>query len=187
MSGGFVAASAQLVDVIRSTAPAFIFTTSMSPVNAAGCLASVRHVRKEADARDAMQRISAGLKASMLELGIPLMSAETHIMPVLVGDGVKCKAMADELLQAGIYVQPINYPSVPKGEELLRFTASPFHNQAQCEHLLATLYSLCQQHELLQTPRLIDGTDSKHACICVKKCTTCDLNECPVLPRAAEA
>eukprot|EP00730_Choanoeca_flexa_P015788 TRINITY_DN7327_c0_g1_i2.p1 TRINITY_DN7327_c0_g1~~TRINITY_DN7327_c0_g1_i2.p1 ORF type:complete len:551 (+),score=125.25 TRINITY_DN7327_c0_g1_i2:204-1856(+) len=184
VSGGFVAADHDLIDVIRSTSPSFIFTTSMPPVNAAGALASVRHVRDNEEARQQMQSITAELKWNMLELGIPLMSAETHIMPVFVGDGAKCKAMADQLLQQGIYVQPINYPSVPKGEELLRFTASPFHNQQHCEHLLTALYDLCLEHGLLQSPRLLDDAQSEHACICSKKCTTCDIVECPVMEPA---
>jgi 5-aminolevulinate synthase len=149
VGGGFVAARAAWIDVIRSTAPSFIFTTSLSPVMAAGALAAVRVVRRSPDERRAMRRTADYLKQAMLAAGLPLMSRETHIMPLLVGDGHKCKAMADELLERGIYVQPINFPSVPRGEELLRFTASPKHTPEHCEHLLATLVDVFAKHGLL--------------------------------------
>ena len=91
------------------------------------------------------------LKEAMLANGLPLMSTETHIMPLLVGDGDVCKAMADELLARNIYVQPINYPSVPRGEELLRITASPKHTAEHCEYLLANLVDIFASHGLLRS------------------------------------
>ena len=116
---------------------------------AAGALAAVRVVRASPEERSKMRETADYLKRAMLEAGLPLMSRETHIMPLLVGDGHKCKAMADELLQRGIYVQPINFPSVPRGEELLRFTASPKHTPQHCAHLLSTLVDVFGKHGLL--------------------------------------
>jgi 5-aminolevulinate synthase len=124
----------------------------MSPVIAAGALASVRAVRAEAHARAKMHATTAQLKRRLLQAGVPLMSVETHIMPVHVGNGALCKAMADELLQRGIYVQPINYPSVPKGGDLLRFTASPKHTQEHCDAFVDNLIELCGRHGLLVAP-----------------------------------
>merc|ERR1712146_333585 len=178
-----------IIDVIRSTAPSFIFTTSMSPVMAAGALASVQTVRSDSRDRRQMLATANWLKSRMLEEGIPLMSAETHIMPVLVGDGNTCKAMADHLLEQGIYVQPINFPSVPKGEELLRFTASPRHTDAHCNQLLSVLKDLCAKHGLLRAPRNAAVTpqptsDGAHACICVRRQDDCTTDSCPALMRA---
>ena len=151
--GGFVAGKAHVIDVIRSTAPSFIFTTSMSPVVAAGALASVQHVRRQGDERVVMMATCSRLKQRMLDAHLPLMSTQTHIMPLLVGDGSLCKALSDELLERGIYVQPINFPSVPRGEELLRITAGPKHTEAHVSHLVASLVDVFSQHGLLTTQR----------------------------------
>lgn len=150
VSGGFVAARSHWVDVIRSTAPSFIFTTSLSPVVAAGALAAVRLVRSSSAERDQMQRTATYLKQAMLAAGLPLMSTQTHILPLLVGNGETCKALSDELLARNIYVQPINYPSVPRGEELLRITAGPKHTQAHCDYLIDTLVELFAARGLLR-------------------------------------
>jgi 5-aminolevulinate synthase len=139
--GGYITASARIVDCVRSYAPGFIFSTSLSPVLAAGALASVRHLKESGEER-ALLHIHAGkLKAMMRSANLPVMeSSVSHIVPVLVGDPVQCKAVADELLfEYGIYVQPINYPTVPRGTERLRFTPTPAHTEEKLEHLVAAL------------------------------------------------
>eukprot|EP00049_Salpingoeca_infusionum_P018138 m.355903 g.355903 ORF g.355903 m.355903 type:complete len:506 (-) comp17382_c0_seq1:257-1774(-) len=149
ISGGFVASSAQMIDVIRSTSPSFIFTTALSPLIAAGALASVRHVMSVPEERQAMLNTAASLKKRMLAANLPLMSTETHIMPLHVGEGDLCKQMSRELFQRGIYVQPINYPSVPKGGDLLRLTASPRHTEAMCDDLMQNLVEVFESHDML--------------------------------------
>lgn len=150
VSGGFVASRAAWTDVIRSTAPSFIFTTSLSPVVAAGALTAVRLVRGSSAERDQMHRTATYLKDAMLNAGLPLMSTTTHILPLLVGDSDVCKAISDELLTRNIYVQPINYPSVPRGEELLRITAGPKHTKEHCDTLVANLVDLFAAAGLLR-------------------------------------
>eukprot|EP00056_Hartaetosiga_gracilis_P004607 m.76519 g.76519 ORF g.76519 m.76519 type:complete len:599 (-) comp11885_c0_seq1:125-1921(-) len=161
VSGGFVAGSASLIDVIRSTSSSFIFTTSMPPVVAAGALASVRHVRACSDERQCMAEKSAKMKERMKALHLPLMSDATHIMPLLVGEGSLCKRLSEELLERGIYIQPINYPSVPKGEELLRITAGPKHTDDQIDYLLNALVDLFGKYGLLtsQTHGVVENNN----------------------------
>jgi 5-aminolevulinate synthase len=144
--GGYVAGSAALVDFIRSFASGFIFTTALPPAIAAGARASIRHL-KESDAERRRQReMVAKLRARLDRLGIPHLPNPSHIVPVMVKDPVKCKMISDILLDAyGIYVQPINYPTVPKGTERLRFTPSPLHTDADLDHLVAALTALWQQ------------------------------------------
>lgn len=138
--GGYIAASARLIDFIRSFAPNFIFTTSIAPVVAAGGLASVRHVRASGKEREALHANAAQLKAGLAERGLPVMASPSHIVPVRVGDPVRCKALCDRLLEEfGIYVQPINYPTVPKGTERMRLTPSPQHTKADIDRLLDAL------------------------------------------------
>ena len=139
--GGYIAASARIVDCIRSYAPGFIFSTSMSPVLTAGALASVRYLKESTAERDLLHAKAAKLKSMLRAAKLPVMdSSVSHMVPVLVGDPVKCKAVADELLfEYGIYVQPINYPTVPRGQERLRFTPSPTHSDAKLEELVAAL------------------------------------------------
>jgi 5-aminolevulinate synthase len=139
--GGYIAASARIVDCIRSYAPGFIFSTSLSPVLAAGALASVRHLKESSAERDVLHAKAAKLKAMLRAANLPVMeSSVSHMVPVLVGDPVQCKAVADELLfEYGIYVQPINYPTVPRGGERLRFTPSPAHSDEKLEELVAAL------------------------------------------------
>ena len=147
--GGYIAADRTIIDVIRSYAPGFIFTTSLSPVLVAGVLASVRHLKSSSEERDAQQAAAARLKAMLAEAGLPVMIGETHIVPVMVGDPVKAKKISDVLLaEYGIYVQPINYPTVPRGSERLRFTPGPAHDEAMMRDLTAALVEIWGRLEL---------------------------------------
>jgi len=138
--GGYIAGSAAAVDMVRSFAIGFIFTTSLPPVLTAGALASVRHLKKSPELREAHQERAATLKKRMKAAGLPVMDNPSHIVPLFIGDPVICKAISDELLNDfGIYVQPINYPTVPKGEERLRFTPSPLHTDDLMDKLMTAL------------------------------------------------
>ena len=138
--GGYIAADRQIIDVIRSYAPGFIFTTSLSPVLVAGALASVRHLKASTAERDAQQAAAARLKALFAEAGLPVLATDTHIVPLMVGDPVKAKRISDILLaEYGVYVQPINYPTVPRGTERLRFTPGPAHDEAMMRDLTDAL------------------------------------------------
>jgi 5-aminolevulinate synthase len=141
--GGYIAGSAALCDFIRSFASGFIFTTALPPAVAAGALASVRHL-KASDAERLRQRaVVAKVRARLDEIGIPHLPNPSHIIPVMVRDPVKCKVLSDVLLdEYGIYVQPINYPTVAKGTERLRLTPSPVHTDADIDHLLAAFGEL---------------------------------------------
>jgi 5-aminolevulinate synthase len=134
--GGYITANATIIDAIRSYAHGFIFTTSLPPVLTAGALASVRYLKEHDEVRLRHQERAATLKRRFAEAGLPVMPSVSHIVPVLVGNPVHCKLVSDMLLQDyGIYVQPINYPTVPKGTERLRFTPTPFHDDGMFDHL----------------------------------------------------
>ncbi|EMD82184.1 5-aminolevulinate synthase [Pacificimonas flava] len=147
--GGYITAKKTLIDVIRSYAPGFIFTTSLSPVLVAGALASVRHLKESVEERDAQQAAAARLKTMMSEAGLPVMPSTTHIVPLLVGDPVKAKRISDVLLmEYGVYVQPINYPTVPRGTERLRFTPGPSHDETMMADLVKALVEVWDRLEL---------------------------------------
>jgi 5-aminolevulinate synthase len=138
--GGYIAASSRFVDVVRSFAPGFIFTTSLAPVLAAGALASVRHLKSSGTERARHQERAARLKSLLAEADLPVVITPSHIVPLMVGDPTMCKQVSDDLLlEHGIYVQPINYPTVPRGTERLRFTPSPLHDDRCMAHLVDAL------------------------------------------------
>ncbi len=138
--GGYVAASAALVDFLRSFSSGFIFTTALPPAVAAGALASVRHLKQSDSERQLQQSRAALLKKRLRDAGLPVMASDSHIVPVLVGDPLRCKAVTDRLLaDFGIYVQPINYPTVPRGTERLRLTPSPIHSEQDIDRLVRAL------------------------------------------------
>jgi 5-aminolevulinate synthase len=147
--GGYVAADRNIIDVIRSYAPGFIFTTSLSPVLVAGALASVRHLKTSTAEREAQQTRAAQLKAIFAEAKLPVMPSTTHIVPLLVGDPVTAKRISDILLaEYGIYVQPINYPTVPRGTERLRFTPGPAHSEQMMQDLARALVEIWDRLEM---------------------------------------
>ncbi len=147
--GGYIASSCTIIDVIRSYAPGFIFTTSLSPALVAGVLASVRHLKGSSLERDAQQAAAARLKTMLNDAGLPVMPGDTHIVPVMVGDPVKAKRISDILLaEYGIYVQPINYPTVPRGTERLRFTPGPAHDEQMMRDLTTALTEIWDRLEL---------------------------------------
>jgi 5-aminolevulinate synthase len=147
--GGYIAADQVIVDVIRSYAPGFIFTTSLSPVLVAGVLASVRHLKASSEERDAQQQAAAHLKMSFAQAGLPVMNSTTHIVPLMIGDPVKAKRISDILLaEYGVYVQPINYPTVPRGTERLRFTPGPAHTREMMDDLTSALCEIWDRLEM---------------------------------------
>ncbi len=147
--GGYIASDARVIDVIRSYAPGFIFTTSLSPVLAAGVLAAVRHLKASSVEREGQQAAAAFLKQAFADAGLPVMPSTTHIVPLMVGDPVRAKKVSDILLaEYGVYVQPINYPTVPRGTERLRFTPGPAHTEAMMRELTGALVEIWARLEL---------------------------------------
>lgn len=146
--GGYIASENSVVDAIRSMASGFIFTTSTCPVMAAGALASVSKLRTDEgrELRRIHQLKARQLKQKFKEVGLPVMESPSHIVPLLVGDPERCKALSDTLLfDFGIYVQPINYPTVPRGTERLRFTPSPVHNEVMMDELVEAILAVWKQ------------------------------------------
>ncbi|MES2904728.1 MAG: 5-aminolevulinate synthase [Pseudomonadota bacterium] len=141
--GGYITAATDIIDCIRSYAPGFIFTTSLSPVLVAGALASVKHLKASQDERDAQQAGAALLKAKFRDSRLPVMDSVTHIVPLLVGCPIDAKRISDILLaEYGLYVQPINFPTVPRGTERLRFTPGPNHSEAMMDELAGALVEI---------------------------------------------
>ena len=149
--GGYIAGSAALVDAVRGHAPGFIFTTALPPAIAAAAAASVRHLKRSGAERAAHARAAARTKAALTAAGLPVMAGDTHIVPVMVGEAQACKAAADRLLERhAIYIQPINYPTVPRGTERLRITPSPHHDE---RHVAALADALAETWDALGLAR----------------------------------
>jgi 5-aminolevulinate synthase len=147
--GGYIAGSADLIDAVRSIAPGFIFTTSLAPAVTGAALASVRYVSAHDDLRARHQERAATVKRRLRQAGLPVMPSPSHIVPVLVGEPVACKRASDLLLdEFGIYLQPINYPTVARGSERLRITPSPAHDDAEIDHLVAALAEVWSRLDL---------------------------------------
>jgi 5-aminolevulinate synthase len=152
--GGYIAANANLIDAVRSYAPGFIFTTALPPAVCAAATAAIRHLRVSQSERDRHQSRAARLKHVLNVAGLPVMPSDTHIVPLHVGDPEKCKAACDLLLwDHGIYIQPINYPTVPRGLERLRITPSPFHDDALIDRLSDALVTVWDKLDLPRRPQ----------------------------------
>jgi len=148
--GGYITGSALLIDYVRSFASGFIFTTAIPPAIAAGALASVRHLKESTEERAGQQDRVAKLRRALDQAGIPHMHNPSHIVPVMVGDAALCKRISDQLMERGIYIQPINYPTVPRGTERLRITPGPLHTDEDIAHLVSVLSEIWARLDLKQ-------------------------------------
>ena len=147
--GGYIAGSAAMVDFVRSFASGFIFTTALPPAVCAGALASIRHLKQSSVERDGQQARVAELRAALEAAGVPHMPNPSHIVPVMVGDAALCKSISDRLMsEFGVYLQPINYPTVPRGTERLRITPGPLHTSADIQHLVGALATIWSEMDL---------------------------------------
>jgi 5-aminolevulinate synthase len=154
--GGYIAGSTSLIDAVRSYAPGFIFTTALPPAICAAATAAIRHLKTSSFERERHQDRAARVKAVLTNAGLPVMMNDTHIVPVFVGDPEKCKEATDILLaEHSIYIQPINYPTVPKGAERLRITPSPYHDDALIDALAEALVEVWERLDLPLKPRAI--------------------------------
>ena len=157
VQGGYIAGKKDFLDAIRSLAPGFIFTTSLSPVICAGALASVRYVKENNDLRKQLQERSAKTKYELMKSGIKVLENNSHIVPVIIGDAVKCKKISDDLLyEENIYVQPINYPTVSVGTERLRFTPGPLHTDAMIFDMVSKLKKTMIKNQVLEKSNVIN-------------------------------
>lgn len=150
VQGGYIACDAVVADAIRSVAAGFIFTTSMSPVSCSGALAAIKYLKDHDCIRQKHQECAGKLKQRLTAAGLPVMASSTsHIVPVLVGEAKLCKEISDELLnEYSIFVQPINYPTVPVGTERLRFAPTPFHDDGMIEDLVQALVEIFKRKNL---------------------------------------
>lgn len=147
--GGYIAGSAKMVDAVRSYAPGFIFTTALPPAICSAATAAIKHLKSSSWERDRHQDRAARIKAILSAAGLPVMSSDTHIVPLFVGDPDRCKKACDLLLEEhGIYIQPINYPTVPKGTERLRITPSPYHDDVLIDQLADALVQVWERLDL---------------------------------------
>jgi 5-aminolevulinate synthase len=138
--GGYIAASSTIVDFVRSFAGSFIFTTSLSPVVVAGALASIRYLRNSQKEREALKQVVSKVKTALREAKVPFLESPSHMVPVMINQADLCRKVSNSLLNDyGIYVQPVNYPTVPKGEERLRITPTPYHTDEMIAHLVTSL------------------------------------------------
>ena len=157
VQGGYIAGKKDFLDAIRSLAPGFIFTTSLSPVICAGALASVRYVKENNDLRKQLQERSSKTKYELIKSGIKVLENNSHIVPVIIGDAVKCKKISDDLLyEENIYVQPINYPTVSVGTERLRFTPGPLHTDAMIFDMVSKLKKTMIKNQVLEKSNVIN-------------------------------
>ena len=154
--GGYIAGSAALIDAVRSYAPGFIFTTALPPPVCAAAVAAIRHLKTSSWERERQQERAARTKAVLAAAGLPVLPTSTHIVPMMVGEPERCKTASNLLLsEHGIYIQPINYPTVPKGTERLRITPSPYHDDALIDRLAESIVDVWERVGLPLQPRVL--------------------------------